>query len=390
MASAGSTDPSATAWFVFPGTGLRRRLMLKDATPKKLKKAFKLPGYPVFLVDIEHDLVVFVDEEDSLIPDLVPNKEYKIEVEDVGDTATSTSAIADMVFEKDESELRRAVNEQAAAKGLEYMLDTILSRLEETDVRLLMRVWSARTRKQESLGVSADVMKDMMKSEYIKAGELRMLLLEKDMLAAGISFPAIVRDMPDVSEELKYTRTVECAVGPAGGQLEIPGFVKLIVPPEVLQQDTMIAISTVDVASILRDPKSVNWISGYPWSLGEDACPCELLDQVLFSPAVQECDIPPRTSTRWNRTDTTGAVDVENDVFEKVVANVSNKWDDLARKLGFSRNQIKGIQLLEPDNDHRCREMLHRWRNREGMRATIHILKQALIDIDERLTAERL
>ncbi|XP_078618266.1 uncharacterized protein LOC144885927 [Branchiostoma floridae x Branchiostoma japonicum] len=91
MASAGSTDPSATAWFVFPGTGLGRRLMLKDATPKKLKTAFKLPGYPEFLVDIEDDLVVFADEEDRPIPDLVPNKEYKIEVEDVGDTDNGPS-----------------------------------------------------------------------------------------------------------------------------------------------------------------------------------------------------------------------------------------------------------------------------------------------------------
>ncbi|XP_019634235.1 PREDICTED: uncharacterized protein LOC109477414 [Branchiostoma belcheri] len=113
-----------------------------------------------------------------------------------------------------------------------------------------------------------------------------MLQLEKDMVAAGISFPALVRDIPGVPEELKYTRTTESVVGPTGGELEIPGFVKLVVPPDVLQQDTMITISTVDVAAILRDPESLNWISGYPWSLGEDACPRELLEQVLFSPAV--------------------------------------------------------------------------------------------------------
>eukprot|EP00058_Branchiostoma_floridae_P015234 XP_002600722.1 hypothetical protein BRAFLDRAFT_83464 [Branchiostoma floridae] len=146
-------------------------------------------------------------------------------------------------------------------KDLEQTLDTILSRLEETDVRLLMRVWSARTSKQGSHVTwgSADLMKDMIKSEYITTG---------------------------VPDELKYPRTTQGAVGPKGGELEIPGFFKLIIPPEVLQQDTMVRISTVDVAAILRDPESVNWISGYPWSLGEDACPRELLDQVLFSPAV--------------------------------------------------------------------------------------------------------
>ncbi|XP_078583018.1 uncharacterized protein LOC144865869 [Branchiostoma floridae x Branchiostoma japonicum] len=182
----------------------------------------------------------------------------------------------------------KSESKESSSIGFDQMLDTILSRLEEADVRLLMRVWSARTGKQESTGAGAelpaDLIKDMMKSEYITTGDLRML--EKDMMAAGISFPAIVRDIPGVPEEMKYTRTTEAAIGPTGGELEIPGFVKLVVPPGVLQQDTMITISTVDVAAILRDPKSVNWLSGYPWSLGEDACPRDLLNQVLFSPAV--------------------------------------------------------------------------------------------------------
>ncbi|XP_078662985.1 uncharacterized protein LOC144906514 [Branchiostoma floridae x Branchiostoma belcheri] len=161
-------------------------------------------------------------------------------------------------------------------------LDPILGRLEETDVRLLMRVWSACTSKWESPGAGLTGV-DMMKQEYIKTGDLG--LLEKDMMAAGISFPAVVRDIPGVPDELKYTRTTELTVGPLGGELEIPGFVKVVVPPGVLQQHTRITMSTVDVAAILRDPESFNWISGYPWSLGEDACPRELLEQVLFSPA---------------------------------------------------------------------------------------------------------
>ncbi|XP_019641085.1 PREDICTED: uncharacterized protein LOC109482707 [Branchiostoma belcheri] len=86
------------------------------------------------------------------------------------------------------------------------------------------------------------------------------------------------------------------------------------------------------------------------------------------------------------------AADVQK-YFDKVIDGVSHKWDDLARKLGFNENKIKGIrtdETLKPDQDHRCREVLHRWRNREGREATLQVLKQALIDIDERATAESL
>ncbi|KAI8513110.1 hypothetical protein Bbelb_097490 [Branchiostoma belcheri] len=75
---------------------------------------------------------------------------------------------------------------------------------------------------------------------------------------------------------------------------------------------------------------------------------------------------------------------------DKVISGVSYKWDNLARKLGFSENKIKGIRTDQPDQDHRCREVLNRWRNREGREATLQVLKQALIDIDERATAESL
>ncbi|KAI8487298.1 hypothetical protein Bbelb_350960 [Branchiostoma belcheri] len=76
--------------------------------------------------------------------------------------------------------------------------------------------------------------------------------------------------------------------------------------------------------------------------------------------------------------------------FEKVIAGVSHKWEDLARKLGFSEKQIDGIHSSKIDQDRRCREMLRRWRKMKGMEATLKLLKQALIDIDERLTAESL
>ncbi|XP_019639576.1 PREDICTED: uncharacterized protein LOC109481439 [Branchiostoma belcheri] len=86
------------------------------------------------------------------------------------------------------------------------------------------------------------------------------------------------------------------------------------------------------------------------------------------------------------------SVDVEK-YFDKVINGVSYKWDDLARKLGFNENEIKGIrtdETLKPDQDHRCREVLNRWRNREGRGATLQVLKQALINIGERATAESL
>ncbi|XP_019632346.1 PREDICTED: uncharacterized protein LOC109475980 [Branchiostoma belcheri] len=76
--------------------------------------------------------------------------------------------------------------------------------------------------------------------------------------------------------------------------------------------------------------------------------------------------------------------------FDKVITEVSNKWDDLARKLGFSDNQIDVIHGSRTDQDHRCREMLRRWRNKNGKKATLQVLKKALINIDERLTAESL
>ncbi|KAI8489426.1 hypothetical protein Bbelb_328690 [Branchiostoma belcheri] len=82
-------------------------------------------------------------------------------------------------------------------------------------------------------------------------------------------------------------------------------------------------------------------------------------------------------------------VDV-NGYFDKVIKGVSHKWDDLARNLGFNENEIKGIRTDQPDQDHRCREVLTSWRNREGREATLQVLKQALIDIGEKRTAESL
>ncbi|XP_019617987.1 PREDICTED: uncharacterized protein LOC109465254 isoform X2 [Branchiostoma belcheri] len=80
------------------------------------------------------------------------------------------------------------------------------------------------------------------------------------------------------------------------------------------------------------------------------------------------------------------------DYFDQVVENVSYKWEDLARKLGFGRGEIKSINatLALQDPDAKCREVLERWQGRNADGATLQVLKQALIDIGERLTAESL
>ncbi|XP_035677306.1 uncharacterized protein LOC118416323 [Branchiostoma floridae] len=173
-------------------------------------------------------------------------------------------------------------------KDFQQMLGSIFDQLDETDVRLLQRVWSARIGQQEIAGTETphDVMRAKVKSGYISTGDLGMPQLEKDMMAAGISLPALVRDIPGIPNELHYVKTTKAFVGPTGGEMEISGFAKLVVPPGILQQDTAVSISIADIPGILRGEEGFSWLSDYPWSLGEDAYPRELLDHVLFSPAV--------------------------------------------------------------------------------------------------------
>ncbi|CAH1271093.1 Hypp4559 [Branchiostoma lanceolatum] len=83
------------------------------------------------------------------------------------------------------------------------------------------------------------------------------------------------------------------------------------------------------------------------------------------------------------------SVDVSR-YFDKVVDEVSSDWDNLARKLGFERNEIKGIKDEEGDNNRRCREVLERWRNKQGNVATLQVLKRALIEIGHKRTANLL
>ncbi|KAI8501662.1 luteolysis [Branchiostoma belcheri] len=78
--------------------------------------------------------------------------------------------------------------------------------------------------------------------------------------------------------------------------------------------------------------------------------------------------------------------------FDTVIKGVSNKWDDLAEALGFTDNEIKGLrhdQYLH-NQDKKCREVLHKWKNKHGRRATLQVLYDALINIEEEETAEKL
>ncbi|XP_078589129.1 uncharacterized protein LOC144869582 isoform X2 [Branchiostoma floridae x Branchiostoma japonicum] len=78
--------------------------------------------------------------------------------------------------------------------------------------------------------------------------------------------------------------------------------------------------------------------------------------------------------------------------FDEVISKVSYKWDELARKLGFDRGDIKAIETTVSlrDPDQRCREILERWSNKHASEATLQDLQQALIKIGERRTAEDL
>ncbi|XP_078619642.1 uncharacterized protein LOC144886776 [Branchiostoma floridae x Branchiostoma japonicum] len=89
-AEVGSAKLRSTAVFVYPETGLRRSIKLKDATPKKLKQSLKLPGYPDVLFDMEQDEAIFLDGDDirSLFPGLMPDKVYEVQVGNVGDTSS--------------------------------------------------------------------------------------------------------------------------------------------------------------------------------------------------------------------------------------------------------------------------------------------------------------
>ncbi|XP_019628349.1 PREDICTED: uncharacterized protein LOC109472925 [Branchiostoma belcheri] len=98
------------------------------------------------------------------------------------------------------------------------------------------------------------------------------------------------------------------------------------------------------------------------------------------------------TPTREGQPDTPITSVDEKAIFDKVVENVSYKWEELARKLGLKRGEIETIRVTESLHgpERKCREVLERWLARDADKATLQVLKQALIDIKEENTAQSL
>ena len=68
---------------------------------------------------------------------------------------------------------------------------------------------------------------------------------------------------------------------------------------------------------------------------------------------------------------------------------ISKNWQDVARKLSFSEQDINSIKVGNPQNPaDESLEMLHQWLDREGSEATVSILCKALIASKARDHAE--
>ncbi|XP_066274826.1 caspase-2-like [Branchiostoma lanceolatum] len=76
--------------------------------------------------------------------------------------------------------------------------------------------------------------------------------------------------------------------------------------------------------------------------------------------------------------------------FDKVVKRVSRNWDELAEKLGFTENDIENLRSDKPDQARRCKAMLRKWKNKYGTGATLQVLQDALISIEQGDTAQEL
>ncbi|XP_078585945.1 uncharacterized protein LOC144867750 [Branchiostoma floridae x Branchiostoma japonicum] len=68
--------------------------------------------------------------------------------------------------------------------------------------------------------------------------------------------------------------------------------------------------------------------------------------------------------------------------FNFVASKVGRKWKDLARQFGLSETTIEVIDDLQRLHDHtdRCREVLKRWQQGTGHKATIMVLRDALVE----------
>ncbi|XP_066301938.1 uncharacterized protein [Branchiostoma lanceolatum] len=166
------------------------------------------------------------------------------------------------------------------------MMEKLADQLDEENVRRLLQVCPLSRQLKREMQESQkprDLFKAMMELQYIKVDNLTML--KKDMITAGISWNAVVGNIPGVPTDLRQPMVEEADIGLGGGAVEIPHFIKLAVPAGALQQKTEVTISTVDFPGILIRSGGVHWSSGYPWLHAEAACSREMLDRVFFSPA---------------------------------------------------------------------------------------------------------
>ncbi|KAI8514837.1 Glutamate receptor ionotropic, NMDA 2B [Branchiostoma belcheri] len=67
--------------------------------------------------------------------------------------------------------------------------------------------------------------------------------------------------------------------------------------------------------------------------------------------------------------------------FGMVIKKVGIRWKDLAEELGFSFQDIEVVEhnIRHRDDKDKCRELLHKWHQRNGREATDKLLKDALV-----------
>eukprot|EP00058_Branchiostoma_floridae_P022607 XP_002608097.1 hypothetical protein BRAFLDRAFT_91425 [Branchiostoma floridae] len=123
------------------------------------------------------------------------------------------------------------------------------------------------------------------------------------------------------------------------------------------------------------------------------SCTAEETDSGVSTPTEPLESVRRRLQDTLSTSDFDACVPVHvEEYFDEVISKVSYKWDELARKLGFDRGDIKAIETTVSlrDPDQRCREILERWSNKHASEATLQDLQQALTKIGERRTAEDL
>ncbi|XP_066290924.1 THO complex subunit 1-like isoform X2 [Branchiostoma lanceolatum] len=116
----------------------------------------------------------------------------------------------------------------------------------------------------------------------------------------------------------------------------------------------------------------------------------------LYSPDSNELEL---------QGDTTEAGTTKSDLadvtkyFGLVVEKVGIMWKDLAEELDFSFQDIQVVDhnIRHRDDKDKCREVLHKWQQRNGRGATVKLLKDALVraglksvaqDIDETIAKD--